>query len=69
MNKNIDYGTLPSLYPMDKVKDLNAESDTYLALEIMKLFAQDDPSNFAKVRKQISKSMRVDYFKERVNGN
>ena len=48
MNKNIDYGTLPSLYPMDKVKDLNAESDTYLALEIMKLFAQDDPSNFAK---------------------
>lgn len=69
MNNYIDYGTLPSLCSMDKIRDLNAEQDTYLALEIMKLFAQDDPSNFAKVRKQIGKSMRVDYFKERVNGN
>ena len=62
MNK--EYGTLPSLYTMEEIRDLNVEKDTYLALEIMRLFAKDDPNGFAIVRKQIGKRMKCDYFKK-----
>jgi predicted sugar kinase len=42
------------------------ETETLVALEMMKIFMRDDMENFAKVRKQILKGMEVDYFnKER----
>ena len=40
------------------------ETETLVALEMMKIFMRDDMENCAKVRKQILKGMEVDYFKK-----
>jgi hypothetical protein len=51
---------------LDEIIEDTKETETLLALEIMRIFARDDMENFAKVRKQILKGMEVDYFnKER----
>ena len=49
---------------LDEIIEDVKETETLLALEIMRIFARDDMDNFAKVRKQILKGMEVDYFKK-----
>ena len=49
---------------LNEIMKSTKETETILALEIMRIFARDDMENFAKVRKQILKGMEVDYFKK-----
>jgi len=49
---------------LDEIIEDVKETETLLALEIMRIFARDDMENFAKVRKQILKGIEVDYFKK-----
>jgi hypothetical protein len=49
---------------LNEIMKSTKETETLLALEIMRIFARDDMENFAKVRKQILKGMEVDYFKK-----
>ena len=49
---------------LNEIMKSTKETETLLALEIMRIFARDDTENFAKVRKQILKGMEVDYFKK-----
>lgn len=49
---------------LNEIMKSTKETETLLALEIMRIFVRDDMENFAKVRKQILKGMEVDYFKK-----
>jgi hypothetical protein len=49
---------------LNEIMKSTKETETLLALEIMRIFTRDDMENFAKVRKQILKGMEVDYFKK-----
>ena len=49
---------------LDEIIEDTKETETLVALEMMKIFMRDDMKNCAKVRKQILKGMEVDYFKK-----
>ena len=49
---------------LDEIIKNTKETETLVALEMMKIFMRDDMKNCAKVRKQILKGMEVDYFKK-----
>ena len=49
---------------LDEVIEDTKETETLVALKMMKIFMRDDMVNCAKVRKQILKGMEVDYFKK-----
>ena len=49
---------------LDEIIKDTKETETLVALEMMKIFMRDDMENCAKVRKQILKGMEVDYFKK-----
>ena len=49
---------------LDEIIEDVKETETLVALEMMKIFMRDDMENCAKVRKQILKGMEVDYFKK-----
>jgi hypothetical protein len=49
---------------LNEIMKSTKETETLLALEIMRIFVRDDMENFVKVRKQILKEMEVDYFKK-----
>ena len=49
---------------LDEIIEDVKETETLVALEMMKIFMRDDMKNCAKVRKQILKGMEVDYFKK-----
>ena len=49
---------------LDEIIENTKETETLVALEMMKIFMRDDMENCAKVRKQILKRMEVDYFKK-----
>ena len=49
---------------LDEIIEDTKETETLVALEMMKIFMRDDMENCAKVRKQILKEMEVDYFKK-----
>ena len=49
---------------LDEIIEDTKETETLVALEMMKSFMRDDMKNCAKVRKQILKGMEVDYFKK-----
>ena len=49
---------------LDEIIEDVKETETLVALEMMKIFMRDDMENCAKVRKQILKGMEIDYFKK-----
>ena len=48
--------------PMDEINK-QLETENYVAIEMYKQFMKDDPSECAKVRKQILKNQPINYFK------
>lgn len=48
-------------------KNITKETENYVATEIAKLFAKDDPKGYAETRKQILRKKECNYFKKANN--